>query len=218
MGRTARAWYAATAVLVAVGVTAQLIASARNNYPFPSATVRVLNVPAYFTQLSNVIVGITSGILAWRPGRTRSTVFRIWRLTGLVAIAITGLIYNTLLAGLVPLNTFGHVANIIEHMIVPVIAVVAWLVFGPRGQTSWPIAAAALIFPIAWVTFTLIRGAVIDWYPYPFLDPTKHGYGRVAINTLAIACLFIALSAAATAADRALTARTKAPQRQSDDL
>ena len=26
-------------------------------------------------------------------------------------------------------------------------------------------------FPVVWTVYTMIRGAIVDWYPYPFLDP-----------------------------------------------
>jgi hypothetical protein len=43
-----------------------------------------------------------------------------------------------------------------------------------------------LIFPLAWLAFTLIRGAVDNWYPYPFLDPDNGGYRSVAYHVAAI--------------------------------
>lgn len=33
-----------------------------------------------------------------------------------------------------------------------------------------------LIFPILFVPYTLIRGEIVGWYPYFFLDPNKVGY------------------------------------------
>jgi hypothetical protein len=52
-------------------------------------------------------------------------------------------------------------------------------------------------YPVLWLVFTLIRGAVIDWYPYPFLDAHAHGYGRVAANCVLIAAFFLGMAAAA---------------------
>ena len=54
----------------------------------------------------------------------------------------------------------------------------------------WWIAA----FPIAWVVYTMIRGAVVDWYPYPFLDPAVEpgvGLGGVAVYVIAIASFIL---------------------------
>ena len=43
-----------------------------------------------------------------------------------------------------------------------------------------------LAYPLAWVSYTMIRGALTDRYPYPFLDPANGGYGTVAVYCVAI--------------------------------
>ena len=35
----------------------------------------------------------------------------------------------------------------------------------------------AFAWPLAWVAYTFVRGAVTGWYPYPFLDVSEVGYG-----------------------------------------
>ena len=35
--------------------------------------------------------------------------------------------------------------------------------------------------PLVYVAYSLLRGPLVDWYPYPFLDPADGGYGRVAV-------------------------------------
>jgi hypothetical protein len=37
-----------------------------------------------------------------------------------------------------------------------------------------------------WIVYTMIRGPIAGWYPYPFLDPANGGYGSVAVTTLVI--------------------------------
>ena len=47
-------------------------------------------------------------------------------------------------------------------------------------------------FPLLYLAYVLIRGAVVDWYPYPFLNPARvGGYGGVALHALGIAALFV---------------------------
>lgn len=75
----------------------------------------------------------------------------------------------------------------------------------PRGLTSARIARLTVIFPLAYMVFTVIRGPLAsDWYPYPFANPKQLGYPAVAVNALWIALLFIALAAGATALDKRL--------------
>ncbi|GAB2909648.1 Pr6Pr family membrane protein [Rhodococcus aerolatus] len=165
---------------------------------------RALNVFAFFTIQSNVLVGVTSAVLAVRLART-STVFAVARLVGVVAITVTMVIYHLTLSGLVALNTTGQVANQLQHTVVPLLCLVGWLVLGPRGLTSTRVAALTVIFPLAYVVFTAVRGPLAsDWYPYPFADVAELGYLRVAVNAVGIGVLFLALSFGASLLDRRL--------------
>lgn len=90
-------------------------------------------------------------------------------------------------------------------MVVPIMAVVGWVAFGPRGQTSRRIAKVTVLFPLAYMLFTVIRGPLAsDFYPYPFADVKTLGYVPVIINALWIGLLFFALAVGATALDKPL--------------
>lgn len=43
------------------------------------------------------------------------------------------------------------------------------------------------MYPLAYLAFSLTRGALVGWYPYPFLDPRPNGYLTVAVISLIIA-------------------------------
>ena len=62
-----------------------------------------------------------------------------------------------------------------------------------------------LAFPVAWLVYTLVRGAVTGFYPYPFLDVDERGYAAVAVACVAIAVLFVALAALAWKVDGRLS-------------
>lgn len=131
--------------------------------------------------------------------------FSVFRLTGLVGITVTFIIFNTILDRHLHLHSWIFVANLLQHIVVPIMTVAGWLVFGPRRLTSRRIAIMTSIFPVAYITFTLIRGPLaLNWYPYPFVDVGSLGYFRVAINSLLIAIMFLAISAAATWLDKRL--------------
>jgi hypothetical protein len=51
----------------------------------------------------------------------------------------------------------------------------------PRLGLAW------LAFPLAWVTYTLVCGARLDWYPYPFLDVSELGYGGAFLRCALLA-------------------------------
>jgi hypothetical protein len=44
----------------------------------------------------------------------------------------------------------------------------------------------SLIWPLLWFVYTLARGALSHWYPYPFVDAATHGYGRVIVNAMLV--------------------------------
>ena len=75
-----------------------------------------------------------------------------------------------------------------------------------RGLTSARVTRLTVVFPLAWMLFTAVRGPLAsDWYPYPFVDVGVLGYPRVAVNALWVALLFVGLAAGATALDRRLS-------------
>lgn len=49
------------------------------------------------------------------------------------------------------------------------------------------------VFPAAYLAYALIRGAMLGSYPYPFIDVLAIGYMRVAINSIGLLVLFLAL-------------------------
>lgn len=205
--RASRPWFWATAAIVVIAVTIQLFVTGFGPPRFFATTAgRVANVFSFFTIQSNLIVGVTSLLLA--TGRARdSALFRAFRLAGIVNIVITGVVYGTLLVGLVELSPWGGVADFLLHRLVPLLAPLIWLAYGPRGLTSWRVVGHALLYPIGWLAFTLARGAAIGWYPYPFLNVETLGYPRALVNCLGIAVAFVAVAALFTALDGWLARR-----------
>jgi hypothetical protein len=159
----------------------------------------------YFIIQSNLIVGATCPLLAWKLGWP-STVFNVFRLIGVVAIAVTGVVYHVALAGLLDLDSWGpHRGHDPAHHR----AGGRWarLLYGPRGFTSRRIAELALLFPLFYMVFTTIRGAIVGFYPYPFSDANVLGYPRVIINGVWITLLFYGMAGEADALDKVLTRR-----------
>ncbi|TCC42924.1 Pr6Pr family membrane protein [Kribbella sindirgiensis] len=209
MTMTGRIWTWLTVAVVVAGIGIQLPLSAQNEEGFFStAPERFFNVFAYFTIQSNLLLGGTALVLALWPGRSHGELFKTLRLNGVLCIAVTGIVYHTALAGLDDLSGWAWVANLLLHTIAPVVGVLGWLLFGPRDQTDWRIVGWSIVFPLLWLAFTLIRGAFVHFYPYPFVNVDDHGYGRVLLNCLLVAVLFLALAAGATTLDRRLRRKT----------
>ena len=185
----------------------QLVVTSNGHEGFyKDSLARVLNTFCYFTVQSNLIVGVTCLMLAvgWA---NQSTVFRTFRLIGLVGITLTFIVFHAVLKDLQDLTGQAAFADFLLHTMSPLLCIIGWLWFGPRRQTTRNVAWYTLIFLLAWGTFTLIRGAINGFYPYPFMDPSTNGYLRVTVNLTIIAAVFVGLAFGAHALDGWLARR-----------
>jgi hypothetical protein len=197
----ARWWFGLTAAAVAFGIVVNVaVAATATGGFFTTAAGRVFNVFCFFTIQSSLIVGVTCLLLAIDGGRT-STMFDTFRLIGIVAITITGVVYHAALRSLFDLESWALLGDVTVHTVVPFLAVGTWIVFGPRGRTSRRIMWLSLLFPVFWFVFALIRGAIVDYYAYPFVDVVRLGYPKVLMNAVWVGLLYLGVAAAAVALD-----------------
>ena len=214
--RLARGWFGATAFLSIAGLILAVVHAYRDDAGFfrrgwPNAA----NEFAYFTEQSHLIVAVTCLLLAMNLDHD-STLFRTARLTGVVAIIITGVVYHVLLSSNDHYTGWLWVGNADLHTVVPVMAVLGFVLFGPRGWITPRIVGFTLIFLVVWGVFTAIRGAIIDWYPYGFIDVNAKGYPRVLLNSLGLAIAYVAIGFLCLAIDRALTTARRMNRRRLD--
>lgn len=156
-------------------------------------TFNPANFFSFFTVLSNVLAGSFLVYLGFTDDSSDKA--RVIRGAATLYMAMTGIIFAVLLAGLdgvrltaVPWN------NLVLHYIMPVVVVGDWLLNPPRKILPKNTIALWILFPIAYVIYTLIRGSIVSWYPYPFLNPAGSSYAQVFISSLAIA-IFVLLGA-----------------------
>jgi hypothetical protein len=108
----------------------------------------------------------------------------------------TGLVYAVLLSG-------GKVStpwvNAVHHKIMPGVMIADWVIDPPQTRLVLRRTLQWLSFPILYIAYTLIRGAIVDWYPYFFVNPHHSGgYPAVAARCLAIGAGMIGLIARIT--------------------
>lgn len=147
--------------------------------------VRLLRFFSYFTIQSNIVVLVAAVLLALRPGRDGS-IWRIVRLDSLLGIVTTGIVYAVILAPLVRLEGIAFVATFLLHYLSPWLFLACWIVVGPRPRITWATVGGAFVWPVAWIAYTLIHGAISNWYPYPFLNVANLGYPVAARNIVII--------------------------------
>jgi hypothetical protein len=73
--------------------------------------------------------------------------------------------------------------DVVLHKVFPVAVVADYVLVPPERRFSMTDGLRWLIYPLLWLAYTLARGAVVGWYPYPFLDPANGGYGAVAVTS-----------------------------------
>lgn len=189
--RAARWWHLGTAVVSGAALLLQLvIILGRDN---DTALIRLVRLLSFFTIQSNIFVTVVSVTLFLQPDRD-GPLWRIVRLISLACITVTGVVYVSVLRGLYELTPTDRVADTGLHYLTPVLVVVGWVLFGPRPRIGLRTIALTLIFPVLWLGYTLVRGALTDEYPYPFLDVPINGYAVVALNCLLVTGLFLAVA------------------------
>ena len=165
--RAARWWHLATAVLAGGSLLLQLVVVVTSGPQ--TVGVRLVRFVSYFSIESNLLVFIGTVMLV-RDRRRDGAVWRAIRLSGLVSITVTGLIYVLVLRPVVAVDGWAVVAGSGLHYAVPVLVVLGWALFGPRERIHRLDVLAALTWPMAWFAWTLAHGAVTRFYPYPFID------------------------------------------------
>jgi hypothetical protein len=168
---------------------------------------RVVRVFSFFTIQSNLLTGIAAATLALNPQRD-GRAWRAVRLASLFGITVTGIVYSAVLADIHEPHGFQETfVNTLVHYVVPAMAVIGWLVFGPRPRITRDSFLLSLAFPALWILYTVIRGAFVHWYPYPFVDVDAHGYGVVAVNAALVLALLAAVAGAFAFGDKRLAAK-----------
>lgn len=64
--------------------------------------------------------------------------------------------------------------------------------------------AWAFAWPVAWLLFTFVRGAITGWYPYPFLDAAELGTDAAVRNAGMVVVVAALLTGLLWAVDRRL--------------
>lgn len=155
---------------------------------------------SYFTILSNIIVAITTSAIAFVP---RATFFQAASTQAAVAtyITIVGIVYSLFLRTVWESLGPNAIADHLLHDAVPLGYVLYWLLWAPKAELSWTDPFKWLVYPVAYVVYSLARGAVASWYPYWFVDVTQLGYPQALVNTafvlvafLIVGIVFIAIS------------------------
>jgi hypothetical protein len=80
------------------------------------------------------------------------------------------------------------------HSVIPVLFLLYWLIFVPKGLLQWKNVFSWLIYPVVYIVFVLLRGKSSRFYPYPLINVNDLGYSKVLLNCCGLFIAFLLLS------------------------
>lgn len=175
-----------SALLVLIAIAVQINTSIEADSFFPTRFF------LFFTILSNLFGAFLYLWLAARWRATGTVTTDLLRGASAVYLTVTFFVVIALLSG-ADLQLAVPWVDFVLHKLFPVIVVVDWLLDPPVTRLTFRQALVWLVYPLIWTGFTVIRGAIDGWYPYPFLNPTNGGYVSVAIVSAAIFVGFLVI-------------------------
>jgi hypothetical protein len=144
------------------------------------------------TALMDVVVLGVGAWLAWTTPRD-SRLFTIVRVCIVGFAIVTCVVYNLLLRDVPsdPGYAWPVWPNEVLHVWAPILLALDWLCAPGRASIRLRAALWVLVYPLAWVAFSLVRGVLTGWWPYPFLNPTgPAGWVGVVEYIVGIALFF----------------------------
>jgi hypothetical protein len=215
-GVASRAWHAVLAAVITAAMVVQIVLIVHGGTDVNTVTsegnvgllVRLVRLFSYFTIQSNLLVLALAVSLVLNPVRDG----RLWRVVSadaLLGIAITGLVFGTVLARLVHPTGIAVWVNAAFHYFSPAATVIGWLLFGPRPRFDWATIGWMFGWPLLWIAYTFAHGAATGWYPYPFMDVHLHGYAIAIRNTAAVFVIALILIAIFRVIDKRLRCITR---------
>lgn len=146
------------------------------------------NFFSYFTIESNIfaVVALLASAFLMYAGK-KSLWLDYFRGAATFFMIVTGIVFAILLSGLEGVTlTAVPWDNTVLHYLIPIAMVIDWIMNPPARKFSYREGLAWLIFPIAYLIYSLFRGSIVNWYPYPFLNPANGGYSQILITSLII--------------------------------
>ena len=169
---------------------------------------RVVSVPetifrffGYFTIDTNILVALCFTFI-FLNNRSRLGIFftKASTITALtVYITIVGIVYNTILRPLWKPQGLQMIVDELLHSVIPVYFILFWIFITTKGL-EWKHAFSWLIYPIVYMFYAIVLGAITNFYPYIFVDVNRHGYLKVLSNAglVLFAILMLSLVLVAT--------------------
>lgn len=166
----------------------------------------------YFTNISNLAFAVVVLWAAVASLRGRGQPPAVLKGGVTLFLVITGLVSWLVLAperAGAPVVAFGLTGGQIEHEVVPLLAVVDFVLLDAHRRLRWRAVVWWIAALLAYLAFATVRGLVRPelGYPYGFIDLGALGWGGLAVNVLLYGAGFALLGVLLVLADRRLPGR-----------
>ena len=177
----------------------------------------------HFTNLSNYfcIAVMVAQLVQTAKKKEDSyvTAVPVLKFIGVLAILLTFVVFNALLAGARDPQLNWRVGSLLAHVVLPIMFVADWFLFRERGKVTWKYPILSACFPLAYVAFILIQAAILKFdssilipgtstpliYPYFFVNLETQGVAGVAKWTVLMFVAFMAVGYLFYGVDKALS-------------
>lgn len=170
------------------GLIAQIAALLSKNLDFGFTAV---NFISYFTVQSNIFVALLASYWVFSKNESKSKYLKLFEFGTLVNITVTGIIYNVILAGIWQPQGLDLVADTLLHTVTPILFVVYWYLGRSKWRWEYQLAFVWLLYPVLYFVYSILRGSMVDWYPYPFVDASVLSTGQLVMNVVAMGVFII---------------------------
>ena len=158
-------------------------------------TFNPVNFFSFFTIESNLLAVVALLVSAISVAANYSSKkLDFFRGATTLYMVTTGIIFSVLLAGIENATlTAVPWDNIVLHYIMPIVLAVDWILDRPKAVIQFRTACLWLLFPLVYFAYSIIRGSITGWYPYPFLNADMNGYGKLSVTSLALVVFLLVL-------------------------
>jgi len=159
----------------------------------------------YFTILTNLLAALA---LTAAASGAQGAFWRFFRRPGVASaiaanIAVVGLVYFFVLRHIWNPQGLLWLADVLLHYLMPALFLVYWWIAVPARSLRWRDIPYWWIYPLGYLAYALVRGAIAGVYPYPFIDVGALGYVRTAVNAVGVTIGFSMVAALLVAIGRA---------------
>jgi hypothetical protein len=172
----------------------------------PGLFVSTINFFSYFTILANTAAALA--MLAPLVAPNSSVARFLSRPSVRTAIAayliVVAVTYYAFLRFIGDDYGLERIADRLMHYVTPLLFLIDWVAFVPKGRVPWTMVATSLLLPLAYGVWVIVHGVIANWYPYPFVNIRSLGYQQGLENMAGFLVVFVAITLTLLAIDRVM--------------